>query len=847
MVIPLSIMEATGLTRHGDVLLGGVPVPPSRLRAGGWFDLRTPRGTYQVEGTPAASWPDGSVKWLHLCGSVDLDGGRANRASLRVADRPSPVRGLRAVQRRDGIEVKHGPLRVVVRPDACHLLNVRRGRRQLSTGPGLSASMAFLDPRTGRRREFSFQPDRDGLSVAVRTANRLVLRLAGKLRDRRGRPGAELVFFIEILRQSPELRLQPVWIYLGEPNRDLVASLTVTYHRPPCVRDARYGFADEKGAYWDVVQRIRGDDRGGNGPRWPAARQVQAGSGFYRTEKATDPDKASWLKVVEGRRGQGWCHLADRNFGVTAAMRYYWQEYPHSLAVDTDRGTLQFGLVPPGGTLDLRRYSPVLHGPAVYETGRAGALFNARLHGARGIGKAHELLLRFHDPEDDDIARSALFFLHPARPLATPTHTARSRVLGAIAPARRRNPVDRVMAGLADFLVAEREVRGWYGLMDFGDVMISFYSDLDRWASDDGGYAWANTESLPDYGLWIAALRAGRADWLEAAVEMSRHNRDVDCYHRGVLRGLGSRHNVNHWGDADKEWRVSMPLARRLHYYITADPWTAEHIIDTVEVYRRYRRTISVAPGATAAMAGLLARWEMTGDPALARTLRNLADLYTASIRPDGRFASLIRVDFGNGRGRPSGLGPHESEFFMNTFGGQHLLVEMAFLLGHRALADALVRHADYWCRAGARFIGALGWLAHAWNTTGRQRYRTAMQAVLRSLGKSRALNHDGRQITVTDLRLVQSGGGGPTGPPRHLALRDQRRRNKVVCVIGDVFHLAPYALGALAAGSRSGNGVLSRKCHGAAWTSRSSSTYHSTVSRKIAAPFSPEASVGQP
>jgi len=91
------------------------------------------------------------------------------------------------------------------------------------------------------------------------------------------------------------------------------------------------------------------------------------------------------------------------------------------------------------------------------------------------------------------------------------------------------------VAAIADFLVAERRYRGWYGLMDFGDVMIAYYSDLDRWAFDDGDYAWLNTESLPDYGLWISALRAARSDWLEAGIEMSRHNRDVDVYHSGEL------------------------------------------------------------------------------------------------------------------------------------------------------------------------------------------------------------------------------------------------------------------------------------------------------------------------
>lgn len=55
------------------------------------------------------------------------------------------------------------------------------------------------------------------------------------------------------------------------------------------------------------------------------------------------------------------------------------------------------------------------------------------------------------------------------------------------------------------------------------------------------------------------------------AEAMSRHNAEVDCYHRGPHAGLGTRHNVLHWGCGAKEARISQAYWNRFLYYLTAD------------------------------------------------------------------------------------------------------------------------------------------------------------------------------------------------------------------------------------------------------------------------------------
>ena len=79
-----------------------------------------------------------------------------------------------------------------------------------------------------------------------------------------------------------------------------------------------------------------------------------------------------------------------------------------------------------------------------------------------------------------------------------------------------------------------------------------------------GGYAWDNTElATPDW-LWYSFLRTGDKDLWRMAEAMTRHNSEVDTYHIGDMAGLGTRHNVSHWGCGAKEARISQADIKNL-------------------------------------------------------------------------------------------------------------------------------------------------------------------------------------------------------------------------------------------------------------------------------------------
>lgn len=785
--IRLWIEETAGIDRPAEPVLGGAPVARGTLHGGGWFTLRREDGReFLLEGTPAAYWPDGSVKWLQLCGSVDLAGGQRNAFVLAPAQ-AAPADGLQAMERNGRVEISGGGLTIRVTADPARVLDVRdETDAPLLYGAGLSARLRLAPPDGPARPAVAWTFDPAAVEIVVQSAERVVVKLPGRFVEG-DRLVAELVVFIEARRNTRRIGLEPVFIYLGDPDRDLVAELTLTAHSVFSGETARYDFANAQGrGYRDVLQPYE------EGPSWPQARQVQLGSTFYRTEKRTGA-AGSWTKAVEGQRSQGWCRLSNEQGGLTAALRYFWQEYPRALSVDADTGDVTIGLIPPEAEpLDLRRYSPLIWGKAVYEYGEAGSPFPAQWKGATGIAKASEVLLHFHPAGEELAAEVGLAFAHPALPVTEPEQAFASGAFGPVGAAREQGPREATLSELTDFVINEREARGWYGLMHFGDMQMSYYAEWDRWAFDDGGYAWVNSESIPDWGLWLMALRHGRTDWLKAAIEMTRHNRDVDVYHRGNFRGSGTRHNVNHWGCGDKEWRVSMPLVRRLHYYLTGDPWTREVIESTIEVYQSYDRTSGTAPSMSSALTGLMVKYELTGDEADLRALDKMADVYARAVGEDGHFVNTLHVNIATGEGEPvlNGKTMDGRYFFLDSFGAQHTLVEIAELLDHDGLKQAIIRHANL-CLANAaqppdtphyaRVGACLPFVACAWRWTRESRYREAIADALAA------------SVSWVDLQTI--GGDGPLDEPPHLALRQGQRRNKIVCSIGNLLHIYPYGL----------------------------------------------------
>jgi hypothetical protein len=134
-----------------------------------------------------------------------------------------------------------------------------------------------------------------------------------------------------------------------------------------------------------------------------------------------------------------------------------------------------------------------------------------------------------------------------------------------------RQAIEDQLDNAINFYRDEVDQRSWYGLWDYGDMMRMYYETRHQWSYDMGGWAWDNTELLPDYWLWYSFLRTGRADLYRLAEAMTRHTSEVDIHHLGRFAPLGSRHNVNHWGDGAKQPRISQSGLKRFYYFLTTD------------------------------------------------------------------------------------------------------------------------------------------------------------------------------------------------------------------------------------------------------------------------------------
>jgi hypothetical protein len=180
---------------------------------------------------------------------------------------------------------------------------------------------------------------------------------------------------------------------------------------------------------------------------------------------------------------------------------------------------------------------------------------------------------------------------------------------------------------------------------------------------------------------------------------MTRSVAEVDCYHLGPMIGMGTRHNVRHWGDGAKEVRISQAAYRRYYYFLSTDERTGDIMREmlvadqTIAKFDPMREADPVQPGDPpfparlragpdwlALIGNWMTEWERTGDtkyrdriltgvdsiaamPYWFRTSRNLVWGYY----PD-TFKLVPRDPNAGGYNLVTNMGGPEVVFELNTF-----------------------------------------------------------------------------------------------------------------------------------------------------------------------------------
>ncbi|MEK6424285.1 MAG: Tat pathway signal sequence domain protein [Burkholderia gladioli] len=453
---------------------------------------------------------------------------------------------------------------------------------------------------------------------------------------------------------------------------------------------------------------------------------LQPNADGYTVEKRTHAG-CGWIAAAAGQRAAGTGYLGTARGGVAFGIRHFWQSHPAQLDIrdaHTAQATITLWLWSPrADAMDLRAYHDGLgeHTYAeqrdaldiTYEDYEPG--FNTPV----GIARTSEIELQLTagTPSNARLAAIAQRIEAPPRLVPSAAWLAHARAFDAFwhpaeahpSPARAR--LDRRLDWLFAFYRDQVEQRRWYGFWHYGDVMHTYDATRHVWRYDVGGFAWDNGELSTDIWLWHHYLRTGRADAFRMAEAMTRHGSEVDVHHIGPFSPLGSRHNVQHWGDSAKQLRVSSVANHRFLYYLSADERLGDLLREQVNAVERLRdvlpgrkigetaprvdpahhATVSFGTDWGAVAAAWLTEWERTGNPVYRDRL--IASMESIAAQPHGFFTGAGAMDLRTGRFALDRSGEISVSHLSAVFGLPEVCSELLRTLQVPAFRDAWLQY----------------------------------------------------------------------------------------------------------------------------------------------------------
>ncbi len=694
---PLSWLEGVPAAHGGATL--GVPWPRGSVTAGAAFALRDSDGRdVPVQSWPLATWPDGSVKWS--AHAIPADAGRAESLTLTPGRQAAaPEKPVSVRETADAVEMDNGIVTVVIPRRGPRLVSaLRRGGRTVARD-GRLVSLRKESPDTVSPAE-AFVGETSAVTVEQRGPVRAVVRIDGRQKSETGsREWLPFTVRLYLHAGGDAVRLMHSFVYDGDEYKDFVAGLGLrfTVPLPDAPHDRHVRFCGEgDGLFGEAVRGITGlrrdpgrevraaqvagratpplsewsravSDRLHLVPAWGDYTLSQLSADGFEIRKRTKPGHA-WIRSGAGRRAAGLGYLGGPSGGLVFGLRDFWQKYPAQLDIrsaHTAEAEVTVWLwSPEAQPMDLRFYHDGMgmdtHAEELEGLNITYEDYEAGFGTPHGIARSHELV--FHavaaTPAREEFPALAADLARPPRLVASPAHLHAAGVFGAWSLPDRSTAEKSRIEDQLDFLlhtyVEQPDQRRWYGFWDYGDVMHSYDADRHEWRYDVGGFAWANSELSPDLWLWYSFLRSGRADVFRLAEAMTRHTGEVDVYHLGRFKGLGTRHNVQHWGCSAKQLRISTVAYRRFYYYLTADERTGDLMRELVgadeaflglDPLRKIRKDPIPPPVRSAAAVGFgtdwgslafawLTEWERTGDLRIRDKL--LAGMRTIGAQPHG-------------------------------------------------------------------------------------------------------------------------------------------------------------------------------------------------------------------
>jgi hypothetical protein len=686
----------------------GVPWPRGSLTPGQELSLTTADGrAVPVQSWPTGFWPDGTVKWT--AHAVGTEAAPAEGYLLRAGPAAAPATPLRVTEDGRTVEVDTGVIRCrIARRGRVLVPSIVRGERTVAANGTLVCLRkdAPGDEETGAVRQERFTAEISAVTVEQRGPVRAVVRVEGRHRADRGRRDwLPFTVRLYLYAGSDGIRMVHTFVFDGDGARDFISGLGVRFQVPmtdqPHDRHVRFaGDGVERagevgGVLGEAVRGITGLRRDPGAavrqaqiagrptpdvstwdtrvsgrlhliPAWGDYSLRQLSDGGFDIRKRTRAGHG-WIQVDTGRRAAGLGYVGGISGGLAFGMKDFWQLHPTQLDIRGaagDTAEVTAWLWSPDATpMDLRFYHDGM-GQDTYPEQLEGLEityedYEPGFGSPYGIARTTELSFwaLSATPSAERFAQLAAAVRTPPLIVAPPASLHAAGVFGDWAPVDRGTPARAEIEDRLDFLVdyhrTQVDQRSWYGFWNYGDVMHTYDTDRHVWRYDIGGYAWDNSELSPDLWLWYQYLRSGRADVFRFAEAMTRHTGEVDVYHLGKYRDLGTRHGVLHWADSAKQLRISTAAYRRFYYFLTADERVGDLMRDLVDAERTFLvldpirkiRTEPYEPDPHALgigfgtdwsglAAGWLTEWERGGHP-IARQ-RLLSTMRTIAAQPNG-------------------------------------------------------------------------------------------------------------------------------------------------------------------------------------------------------------------
>ena len=434
-------------------------------------------------------------------------------------------------------------------------------------------------------------------------------------------------------------------------------------------------------------------------------------NGFSVRKRATG--QSPWIGTIEGHRAPGVVAVGDRTKGVAFHLTDFWQSYPSTLQVDNARGDKALVSLylwsKEAEAMSFAHYDTIPHGlDAAYEDVQEG------MSTAYGIARTSTVYITL-SPEAVDSMKEALPSLAcHAQYVPQPQYLHAKRAFG-IWSLDKGTAIDTLLYNIKEFYSRQQEQHSWYGFFNYGDVMHTYDQHRGEWRYDVGGFAWDNTELATPAMLWYEFLRTGDAETWRMAVAMSRHNAEVDCYHFGPHTGLGTRHNVLHWGCGAKEARISQAFWNRFLYYLTADERMGDVMREVVDadtlLYHldpmriaqprsdRYPCTaparLRVGPDWLAYAGNWFTEWERTGNTFYRDKI--LTGMKSIAAMPHGLFSGPKALGYDPATGVVTWEGDsamQNTNHLLSIMGGFEMMNEMMISLSTPEWDRAWLTHA---------------------------------------------------------------------------------------------------------------------------------------------------------